>query len=199
MAGDAATSGLRFFLDRGLGSVVVPKALRAAGWLLETMDERYGADQSQNIQDTRWIEEATLAGDVLLCKDLAIAQNRLEAQVVYMTSARVFGLSNASITGPMMAQWYMDNEARIVNAASGAAGPYVMAVNPVYGLRRAKLAYPPHLSYLLRLGPAGDSNWPPRAPEPPFGAAPRAGIVAADCRPYLGWRRGNKTVCQGAR
>jgi hypothetical protein len=52
---------------------------------------RYGADQSQNIQDTRWIEEATLAGDVLLCKDLAIAQNPLEAQVVYMTSARVFG------------------------------------------------------------------------------------------------------------
>jgi hypothetical protein len=107
------------------------------------MDERYGADQSQNIQDTRWIEEATLAGDVLLCKDLAIAQNPLEAQVVYMTSARVFGLSNASITGPMMAQLYMDNEAKIVKAASGAAGPYVMAVNRAYGLRRAKLAYPP--------------------------------------------------------
>ena len=143
MAGEASESGLRFFLDRGLGAYVVPRVLRAAGWMLETMDERYGADQSQNIQDTRWIEEATLAGDVLLCKDLAIAQNPLEAQVVYMTSARVFGLSNASITGPMMAQWYTDNEARIVKAASGAAGPYVMAVNPVYGLRRAKLAYPP--------------------------------------------------------
>jgi hypothetical protein len=42
MAGEAAASGLRFFLDCGLGSVVVPGALRAAGWLLETMDERYG-------------------------------------------------------------------------------------------------------------------------------------------------------------
>jgi hypothetical protein len=88
MAGEAAASGLRFFLDRGLGAVVVPRALRAAGWTLETMDERYGTDQSQNIQDTQWIEEATLAGDVLLCKDLAIAQNPLEAQAVYMTSAR---------------------------------------------------------------------------------------------------------------
>jgi hypothetical protein len=28
--------------------------------------------QSQKIQDTQWIEEATLVGDVLLCKDLAI-------------------------------------------------------------------------------------------------------------------------------
>jgi PIN like domain len=143
MAGEAAESGLRFFLDRGLGAYVVPRALRTAGWTLETMDERYGADQSQNIQDTQWIEEATLAGDVLLCKDLAIAQNPLEAQVVYMTGARVFGLSNASITGPMMARWYLDNETRIVRAALRAAGPYVMAVNPAYGLRRAKLAYPP--------------------------------------------------------
>ena len=59
------------------------------------MDERYGADQSQNIQDAQWIEEATLAGDVLLCKDLAITQNPLEAQAVYMTGARGFALSNA--------------------------------------------------------------------------------------------------------
>lgn len=77
------------------------------------MDERYGASQSQKIQDTEWIEQATLAGDVLLCKDLAIAQNPLEAQVIYMTSARAFGLSNAAISGPAMAQWYLDTEARI--------------------------------------------------------------------------------------
>jgi hypothetical protein len=143
MAGEAAASGLRFFLDRGLGSVVVPGALRAAGWLLETMDERYGADQSQNIQDTQWIEEATLAGDVLLCKDLAIAQNPLESQAIYMTSARVFALSNAAIPGTTMAQWYLGNEAKIIGTALRAKGPYVMAVNPSYGLRRATLAYPP--------------------------------------------------------
>lgn len=106
------------------------------------MDERYGKADSQKIQDTRWIEEAALAGDVLLCKDLAIAHNPLEAQVVYMTSARVFALSTANLTGPTMAQWYADNEAKIVAAALRATGPYVMAVNPSYGLRRVKLAYP---------------------------------------------------------
>ncbi len=74
------------------------------------MDERYGKADSQGIQDTQWIEEAALAGDVLLCKDLAIAHNPLEAQVIYMTNARVFALSEASLTGPTMAQWYMDNE-----------------------------------------------------------------------------------------
>jgi uncharacterized protein (DUF433 family) len=142
LAGEAAASGLRFFLDRGLGSIIVPQALRHAGWTLETMDERYGAHRSQEIQDTQWIEEAALAGDVLLCKDLAIPGNTLEAQVVYMTSARVFALSNARLTGLLMAQWYLDNEARIVAAALRATGPYVMAVNPAYGLRRARLGYP---------------------------------------------------------
>jgi len=59
-----------------------------------------------------------------------------------MTSARVFALSNARLSGPAMAQWYLDNEAKIVAAAVRASGPYVMSVNPSYGLRRVKLAYP---------------------------------------------------------
>jgi len=141
--GEAAASGLRFFLDRGLGARIVPCALRQAGWILETMDERYGKSGSQHIQDTQWIEEAALADEILLCKDLAIAHNALEAQVIYMSGARVFALSSATLTGSDMAQWYMDNEARIVAAAIRADGPYVMCVNPRYGLRRLKLAYPP--------------------------------------------------------
>lgn len=80
---------------------------------------------------------------MLLCKDLAIAHNLLEAQVVYMTSARVFALSRANLTGPDMAHWYAANEAKIVAAALRADGPYVMSVNPSYGLRRVQLAYPP--------------------------------------------------------
>lgn len=81
------------------------------------MDERYGADQSQHIQDTQRIEEATLARDILLCKDLAIAQNTLEAQAIYMRSAKAFALSNAAIAGAAMAQWYLDNETKIVKTA----------------------------------------------------------------------------------
>jgi len=42
-----------------------------------------------------------------------------------------------------MAQWYLDNEAKIVKTALRARAPYVMAVNPSYGLRRARLADPP--------------------------------------------------------
>ena len=34
-----------------------------------------------------------------------------------MTSARAFALSKANLAGPVMAQWYLDNEAKIVTAA----------------------------------------------------------------------------------
>jgi hypothetical protein len=60
-----------------------------------------------------------------------------------MTSARVFALSSASLAGPDMAQWYLDNEAKIVAAALRASSPYVMSVNRSSGLRRVKLTYPP--------------------------------------------------------
>ncbi|MEU4834917.1 hypothetical protein [Streptosporangium sp. NPDC023615] len=80
VAGEAGESGLTFFLDRGLGSKIVPNALREAGWFLETMDERYGKDDSQRIDDVQWIEEATIRGDILLCKDLAITRNLVEAR-----------------------------------------------------------------------------------------------------------------------
>lgn len=86
-------SALRFFLDRGLGSRIVPEALRGAGWELETMDERYGVSASQGISDVKWIEEATDNGDVLLCKDMAIARNPLEGAVIYRVSARAFALA----------------------------------------------------------------------------------------------------------
>lgn len=89
MTGEAAVSGLRFFLDRGLGSRIVPEALRDAGWALETMDERYGKTRSQEIKDTQWIEEATLAGGILLCKDLTSTRK-----------ARATAPINAGLAGP---------------------------------------------------------------------------------------------------
>lgn len=141
MAGEARESGLSFFLDRGLGSKVVPRALREAGWLLETMDERYGKDDSQRIEDVQWIEEATIRGDVLLCKDLAITRNLVEARVIFMSGARVFALANAAMTGQDMADVFLANEARIVHAARRVTEPFVFAVGRD-GLRRSRVRYP---------------------------------------------------------
>lgn len=110
------------------------------------MDERYSKTRSQEIKDTQWIEEATLAGDVLLCKDLTIARNALEAQVIYVSGAGIRLVQRAPCGGShwaVMAQCYLDAEAKIVEMATRASGPYVMSVNAATGLRRIRLAYPP--------------------------------------------------------
>ncbi len=60
-----------------------------------------------------------------------------------MSNARVFALSKANLAGRTMCQWFLENEAKILAAATRASGPYVMSVNPSYNLRRVKLAYPP--------------------------------------------------------
>nr|WP_239514551.1 hypothetical protein [Streptosporangium sp. 'caverna'] len=119
----------------------MPNALREAGWVLETMDERYGKDESQRIADTQWIEEATIRGDVLLCKDLAITHNLVEARVIYMSGARIFALAKADVVGKEMAELFLVNEARIIDTLKRVTEPFVFAVSR-NGLRRTRVRYP---------------------------------------------------------
>lgn len=137
----AAVADLRFFLDRGLGAHIVPTALRARGWVLTTMDERYGADRSQRIEDEQWISEATNRGEVLLCKDRAIARGPVEARAVYTHDARVFTLARADLPGSEMVTLFLAAEQRLVRMAGRAKGPYVVSISP-NGLQRLRLAYP---------------------------------------------------------
>jgi hypothetical protein len=106
------------------------------------MDERYGAQESQRISDIQWIEEATENGDVLLSKDLRIAQNPLEAATVHRVSARAFGLARRDVDGATMARHFLGNEAAIFQMAGRASGPYVVSVHDSSAarpLRRLKL------------------------------------------------------------
>lgn len=132
-------------MDRSLGSIIVPAALRNAAWALETMDERYGVRASQSISDVQWIEEAAENGDVLLCKDLRIASNQLEAAVVERVSARAFGLARRDIDGQAMVRYFLENELAIFRMARRARGPYVVSVSDSSNprpLRRVRLILP---------------------------------------------------------
>lgn len=102
------------------------------------MDERYGVSASQGISDVKWIEEATDNGDVLLCKDMAIARNPLEAAVIYRVSARAFALARQNIDGQSMVSCLLANQQRIFRMARRAEGPYVVSVSE-NGLRRMPL------------------------------------------------------------
>jgi hypothetical protein len=102
------------------------------------MDERYGVQRSQTVSDIEWIESASDRGEILLCKDLAIARNRLEAEVVHRTNARVFALANANLSGADAAACLLAHGTAIIAMAARAAGPYVVSVSP-QRLRRCPL------------------------------------------------------------
>lgn len=120
----------RFFMDRGLGARIVPTALRDAGWQVVTMDERYGADVSQLVDDVTWIREASEVGECLLTKDAAVARRPAEAHQIRMSDARVFALKRARATGPEMAAWLLAHENAIMRWATRVPAPFVLGIWP---------------------------------------------------------------------
>ena len=131
----------RFFLDRGLGSRIVPGGLRAAGWIVTTMDERYGVERSQLISDVEWIFDATELGECLLTKDIAIATREAEARIVVMNDARLFALANARLSGPESLDRFLGNERAIFRWAAHVRPPFAAAVYED-GVRRRALHLP---------------------------------------------------------
>ncbi len=120
--------GVRFFTDRSLGDHIVPDALRAAGWIVVSMRERYGNLTAQSLADIDWITDATAEGEVLLTGDKAIAKRPLEAQAVVESGARVFALGSSQLTGRQKAQRFVDHQPTISRRARGRPGPYVVSV-----------------------------------------------------------------------
>ncbi|HEV7184264.1 MAG TPA: hypothetical protein VGN33_07190 [Leifsonia sp.] len=119
---------MRFFSDRSLGDHEVPNGLRAAGWHVVSMRERYGSVTAQALADIDWIRDATAEGDVLLTGDKAIAKRPIEARAVVAAAARVFALGKNQLTGQQKTQRFLDHEKTIFRRASTQSGPYVVSI-----------------------------------------------------------------------
>jgi hypothetical protein len=116
-----------FFVDRSLGVYDVPEALRAAGWQIVTMRERYGELTGQRTEDPDWIRDATRDGHVLLCKDKRIAKRPVEARAIVTAGAKAFALGNGELTGPAMAERFLRHQDSIFRRCADAA-PFVISV-----------------------------------------------------------------------
>lgn len=129
---------LRFFSDRSLGDHTVPTTLRAFGWTVVSMRERYGSVTAQQLADIDWIRDASAEGEVILTGDKAIAKRPLEARAVVSARARVFALGSNQLTGPQKAERFLAQQSSIFRRASVKAGPYVVSVTG-RGLETLKL------------------------------------------------------------
>lgn len=59
----------RFFIDRSLGRIAVPRLLRADGWDVITLSEHYGIPADESVADAEWIREAASRNWPILMKD----------------------------------------------------------------------------------------------------------------------------------
>jgi hypothetical protein len=119
---------LRFFLDRSLGAVVVPTALREAGFAVETMRDRYGERRAQRILDVEWLAYVGPTGMVVLMKDKRIRTRPAERQAVLRHAVRCLGVASGNMTGEAMAAAFVARRSRILRACES-PGPFVYQVH----------------------------------------------------------------------
>jgi hypothetical protein len=114
-----------FFLDRGLGRVLVANAIRERGYEALPMADVYPHGEDQRVPDDVWILRAHDEGWVALTKDYAIIRDHVETLAT--TTLRVFSLNSANLTGPQMVDRFDQHLNRILQRASK-PGPYIYVV-----------------------------------------------------------------------
>jgi hypothetical protein len=115
------------FVDRSLGSHLLPDALRQAGFVVHTLASVYGEQEAQRVSDEDWIERAGQMDWVVLTKDDAIRRRSAEIAAVEANGVRMFCLTNARMTGEQQRQRFITNLNRIVQRARK-PGPWICGV-----------------------------------------------------------------------
>ncbi|GAA0336620.1 hypothetical protein NE235_25035 [Actinoallomurus spadix] len=128
---------LKFFVDRSLGRVAVPRLLRVAGWNIITLAEHYGVPQDEQVADVEWIEQTAKLGWPVLMKDKKIRYRRAEIDAVSEHQARCYVISRGDLTSAEYAERFIRNREAIFRTAS-MAGPFIYAVH----LDRLEPLYP---------------------------------------------------------
>jgi len=118
----------KFFIDRNLGSVALPRALRDAGWDVITMADQYGETPGQAIADVDWLALAGTNGWPVLMKDKKIRYRPAEKAVLLKFTVKAFCLTKGGLTGAEQIQAFRHNQKRIFEACA-ADGPFLYSVS----------------------------------------------------------------------
>jgi hypothetical protein len=117
----------KFFIDRSLGRVAVPAALREAGWDVVTLAEHYGMPRDEEVADTEWIADAASRNWPILMKGKRIRHRSAEIAAVVTHKAKCFVITRGDLTSADMVHRFATNEQAIFRAAA-LPGPYIYSV-----------------------------------------------------------------------
>lgn len=123
-----------FPIDRSLGELSLPGALRDRGEVVHTLRSIYGSRRSQDVRDEEWLELAGANDWVVLTKDSAIRRRPAELAAIQRHAVRVFCLTSAGLMGEDQIRHVIDNLNRIIQR-SQKPGPFVDGISRS-GVRR---------------------------------------------------------------
>jgi hypothetical protein len=119
-------SGVIYWVDRCLGTNIVPSALRAIGVQVQTYDSLYPNDT--RVPDHVWIPEVAQRGWVILTKDKRIRHAREEIDALRSAGARYVCLSSAQLTGSEQAECLVRHWKTIDSVVINKPAPLIVSV-----------------------------------------------------------------------
>ncbi|HYG10701.1 MAG TPA: hypothetical protein VD835_12180 [Pyrinomonadaceae bacterium] len=113
-----------FFVDRSLGRVIVPEALRKVGLTVEVHADHFEHDAP----DTAWLQKCGEEGWIVLAKDKAIKKNPLERQAIFTHGLAAFFLIKTSATGEENAQAVIKGIQKIIGVLENQRRPFIARI-----------------------------------------------------------------------
>ena len=113
-----------YFVDRSLGRIIVPNALRAAGCQVVAHDEEFRQDEADDV----WIRAVAQRGLIILSKDLGIRYNPAEQKALLESGARAFLLRRGELKASEMAGVFLRALPAIERTLAMHQGPFVARV-----------------------------------------------------------------------
>jgi hypothetical protein len=113
-----------FFVDRSLGKIDVPEALRAAGYRCERHDDHW----DQTTEDSVWLAGVAARKWVVLTKDERIRYRPLELQALESARLRTFIVICGNVRGEDTARILLAAMKRILAVVNAKKGPFIYYV-----------------------------------------------------------------------
>lgn len=180
-----------FLIDRSIGRLAVPEALRAVGLTVHTLAEIYGEDAAQETEDVKWIKLAAQRDWIVLCKDDRIRRRPAGRDALVEGCVRAFCLTNANLNFADQASYFAVNRHRILSFRKKLASSIVHSLNnaafPVATEFISELDRIRDLLSTLALGLARDAASSPVFARDLVGAITRARNLAPDLARALGF------------
>jgi PIN like domain len=123
-----------FFVDRSLGKIDVPNALRAAGYLCERHDDHW----DQTTEDSVWLAGVAARKWVVLTKDERIRYRPLELQTLKSARLRTFIIICGNVRGTDTARILLAAMLKILAVVGTQRGPFIYYIYKNSTIKRAR-------------------------------------------------------------